>query len=169
MSFSFGPLLFLKHFDKAADLGLQDHRHQRLDQEVHGPQGIAFFHLREETEILGGQKNDRRVPRRILPPNQLRCFKAIQARHENIQQDHRKLVAALHKEKRLCSPECASTRFWSRSSRMAWRASKLAGLSSTRRILTFGKGSDSRLDAKGVLFRHVLPCFEGHCHRMRAH
>ena len=50
---------------------------------------------------------------------------------------------------RASSPERASTRFWPRSSRMARSERRLAGLSSTRRMLAFGSDGSLRERTRG--------------------
>ena len=90
-----GPCLRLHfglvgQFDKDLHLGLQDFRHERLDQIIHRAERVAphnhflCFHL-------GCQKNDGGQLRGFPRPDHLGGFETIEARHLHIEQDHRKV------------------------------------------------------------------------------
>ena len=89
----------LEEFHEAAHLGLQDDRHDRLLQVVHGSQRIRLLH-RQTIVAVGGEKDDRCVARPFPAPDAFGRFKAVQTMHLDVEQDHRKIVF-LHEPKGL--------------------------------------------------------------------
>ena len=83
-----GPMELHEH----SDLGPKHLGHDRLEQKVHRPDGVAPEHVRVGA-LVGGQEDDRSVPRAVALPDQVGELEAVHAGHLDVHQDQREVVA----------------------------------------------------------------------------
>ena len=85
--------------DEDLDLGLQDLGHDRGCDVIDRAEGVALLHVMLVVEV-GGDEDDRDMRRPAAIANQRRGFEAVQARHVDVEQNHRE-VALEHLLQRL--------------------------------------------------------------------
>ena len=84
-------LLPVEQLDEHRDLRSQHVGRHRLDQIVDGADGVAAEDVLR-APVVGGQEDDRRLPRSRPLANQRRRLVAVDAGHDDVEQDQREVL-----------------------------------------------------------------------------
>ena len=128
--------------DEHPDLRPQHLGHDRLEQEVHRPDLVAPEHCHVGA-FVGGQEDDRRVPRAVALPDQVGDLEAVHARHLDVHQDQREVVVEQPAQR--LDAGARPDEVLAQLARASPRGRRgCSGVSSTSRILTLGSEAKFR-------------------------